>query len=148
MAMIEELQILLSLFLGLKAHIRCYAHTINLTAKGVLQPFEPTKPKRKDNGDGDGDDSGAGQTTGDNEAGREELEAELQDLEENGVQDDDDEEGLVDVIGEMSIEEWDAAVAPIHNTLVKVSNQFQIIDSEYGPQPITGLFPNVGICSN
>ncbi|KAE9385495.1 hypothetical protein BT96DRAFT_785633, partial [Gymnopus androsaceus JB14] len=39
-AMLEKLVKLLSDFQGLKAHVHCYSHTVNLTAKGVLQPFE------------------------------------------------------------------------------------------------------------
>lgn len=124
--MIEELQLLLPLFPGPKAHIRCYAHTINLAAKGILWLFEPPKPRKKDDVDGDGDEGGTRQATGDDEAAREELEAELKDIEENGVQIDDD-EGVVDLIAGMSVEEkdeWDAAMAPIRNALFKVSNQF------------------------
>ncbi|KAE9385641.1 hypothetical protein BT96DRAFT_742300, partial [Gymnopus androsaceus JB14] len=38
-AMFEELVKLLPDFCGLNAHVRCFAHTVNLTAKGVLHPF-------------------------------------------------------------------------------------------------------------
>jgi len=114
--MIEELQFLLPSFPGRRAHIRCYAHTINLTAKGVLRPFEPKKPKKNDkNGDRDGDEA--------DDIEREELEAELKDLEENGVQDDDDDDGFVDVVAAMSEEErdeWEVAVTPVRNALTKV----------------------------
>ncbi|KAJ3742256.1 hypothetical protein F5878DRAFT_521767, partial [Lentinula raphanica] len=46
-AMIEELTSHLDSFLGKKMHVRCFAHTINLTAKGVLRPFEATKHQRQ-----------------------------------------------------------------------------------------------------
>ncbi|KAJ3817205.1 hypothetical protein EV361DRAFT_771864, partial [Lentinula raphanica] len=39
-AMLEEISTHIDHFLGKKMHVRCFAHTINLTAKGVLQPFE------------------------------------------------------------------------------------------------------------
>ncbi|KAJ3832491.1 hypothetical protein F5878DRAFT_646736, partial [Lentinula raphanica] len=42
-SMIDELEFLLPNFPGQKAHVRCFAHTVNLTAKGVLRPFEPVK---------------------------------------------------------------------------------------------------------
>ncbi|KAJ3816949.1 hypothetical protein F5880DRAFT_1446614, partial [Lentinula raphanica] len=38
--MVDELELLLPKFLGRKAHIRCFAHTVNLAAKGILCPFE------------------------------------------------------------------------------------------------------------
>ncbi|KAE9386604.1 hypothetical protein BT96DRAFT_747099, partial [Gymnopus androsaceus JB14] len=38
--MVGKLSKLLPAFPGLAAHVRCFAHTINLTAKGVLCPFE------------------------------------------------------------------------------------------------------------
>ncbi|KAJ3816807.1 hypothetical protein F5880DRAFT_1451257, partial [Lentinula raphanica] len=46
-AMLDELATHLDDFLGEKMHVRCIAHTINLTAKGVLQPFEATKSQRQ-----------------------------------------------------------------------------------------------------
>ncbi|KAJ3751748.1 hypothetical protein EV360DRAFT_13467, partial [Lentinula raphanica] len=39
-AMLDELEEQLVGFLGKRAHVRCFAHTVNLTAKGVLRPFE------------------------------------------------------------------------------------------------------------
>ncbi|KAJ3816596.1 hypothetical protein F5880DRAFT_1455608, partial [Lentinula raphanica] len=39
-AMIDKLEILLPEFMGKLSHVRCFAHTVNLTAKGVLRPFE------------------------------------------------------------------------------------------------------------
>ncbi|KAJ3756100.1 hypothetical protein EV360DRAFT_28184, partial [Lentinula raphanica] len=39
-AMVEELEYLLPNFQGKLSHVRCFAHTVNLTAKGVLRPFE------------------------------------------------------------------------------------------------------------
>ncbi|KAJ3816680.1 hypothetical protein F5878DRAFT_510610, partial [Lentinula raphanica] len=44
-AMLEDLAIILPQFAGKQAHVHCFAHTINLTAKGVLRPFESTKAK-------------------------------------------------------------------------------------------------------
>ncbi|KAF9040321.1 hypothetical protein BDP27DRAFT_1154386, partial [Rhodocollybia butyracea] len=44
-AMFEELARILPTLGGLKAHVCCFAHTINLTAKGVLRPFKSKKPK-------------------------------------------------------------------------------------------------------
>ncbi|KAJ3754926.1 hypothetical protein F5878DRAFT_498241, partial [Lentinula raphanica] len=40
MAMLEELADHIPGFLGKQMHVQCIAHTVNLTAKGVLQPFE------------------------------------------------------------------------------------------------------------
>ncbi|KAE9402082.1 hypothetical protein BT96DRAFT_816898, partial [Gymnopus androsaceus JB14] len=37
--MIEELAEELPMFLGARSHIRCFAHVVNLTAKGVLRPY-------------------------------------------------------------------------------------------------------------
>ncbi|KAE9384084.1 hypothetical protein BT96DRAFT_751903, partial [Gymnopus androsaceus JB14] len=39
-AMFDKLIMKLPNFLGKNAHVRCFAHTVNLTAKGVLCPFE------------------------------------------------------------------------------------------------------------
>ncbi|KAJ3832395.1 hypothetical protein F5878DRAFT_499754, partial [Lentinula raphanica] len=39
-AMLNNLEFSLNKFLGRKSHIRCFTHTVNLTAKGVLRPFE------------------------------------------------------------------------------------------------------------
>ncbi|KAJ3963861.1 hypothetical protein EV361DRAFT_982852, partial [Lentinula raphanica] len=39
-AMVDELAVLLPNFYGRESHVRCFAHTLNLTAKGVLRPFE------------------------------------------------------------------------------------------------------------
>ncbi|KAE9388197.1 hypothetical protein BT96DRAFT_759771, partial [Gymnopus androsaceus JB14] len=38
--MVEELATLLPRFLGAKVHVQCFAHTVNLAARGVLHPFE------------------------------------------------------------------------------------------------------------
>lgn len=119
--MIDELVDLLDLFLGRRGHVRCMAHTVNLTAKSILRPFEPKKPKTDENGnqvnaDEDGVESGLGM---------EELRAALQDLEENGLREDDDVEGFVDVLEEMTDverEEWVEAVMPMRKALVKVRN--------------------------
>ncbi|KAJ3965397.1 hypothetical protein EV361DRAFT_756593, partial [Lentinula raphanica] len=42
-AMVDELSSLLPNFSEKNSHVRCFAHTLNLTAKGVLWPFESTK---------------------------------------------------------------------------------------------------------
>ncbi|KAE9385637.1 hypothetical protein BT96DRAFT_736886, partial [Gymnopus androsaceus JB14] len=39
-AMFKELVKLLPNFWGKNAHARCFSHTVNLTAKGILRPFE------------------------------------------------------------------------------------------------------------
>ncbi|KAJ3963851.1 hypothetical protein EV361DRAFT_812976, partial [Lentinula raphanica] len=41
--MLNELEEQLVGFLGKQAHVCCFTHTVNLTAKGVLCPFEPVK---------------------------------------------------------------------------------------------------------
>lgn len=123
--MIDELKELLPSFLGRRGHVRCMAHTVNLTAKSVICPFDPKQPKNNENDEGneggeDGLESGFGM---------EELEAELQDLEENGVTDGDNVEGFVDVLNEMTDverEEWVEAVMPVRKALVKVSQFFRL----------------------
>ncbi|KAE9399637.1 hypothetical protein BT96DRAFT_755904, partial [Gymnopus androsaceus JB14] len=39
-SMLEKIAEILNEFRGKKAHVRCFPHTVNLTAKGVLKPFE------------------------------------------------------------------------------------------------------------
>lgn len=95
------------------------AHTVNLTAKSILCPFEPNKPKT------DADGNKVNKEDNDLEGGlaMEELRAELQDLEENGLCKGDDVKGLVNVLDKMTDiekEEWAEAVMPIHRALVKV----------------------------
>lgn len=49
----------------------------------------------------------------------------MRDLEENGAVDVDDDEGFVDVVAAMSVEEreeWEEAVVPIRNALTKVTS--------------------------
>ncbi|KAJ3758901.1 hypothetical protein EV360DRAFT_23885, partial [Lentinula raphanica] len=46
-AMVEELANHLHHFLGRKMHVRCFTHTVNLTAKGVLRPFEARQAQRE-----------------------------------------------------------------------------------------------------
>ncbi|KAJ3833428.1 hypothetical protein F5878DRAFT_510233, partial [Lentinula raphanica] len=55
-AMLDELTMHIPTFMGRKAHVRCFAHTINLTAKGVLRPFEPVRSKNRANGGEPGDE--------------------------------------------------------------------------------------------
>ncbi|KAF9059141.1 hypothetical protein BDP27DRAFT_1145882, partial [Rhodocollybia butyracea] len=38
--MLEELAKILPNFGGLNTYVRCFSHTVNLTARGVLRPFE------------------------------------------------------------------------------------------------------------
>lgn len=112
--MLEELVKLLPDFQGLKAHVRCYGHTVNLTAKGVLRPFEPSKAKATES-----------EPTVPENIGLEELYAELKDIEENGDKEKDDVEGFVEVLDEMTEEEreqWHADVEPVKTALYKVSN--------------------------
>ena len=114
--MVGKLADLLPAFPGLAAHVRCFAHTINLTAKGVLRPFEP---KRINGQVGEGEE--LEEIAKETEI--EELQAELKDLEENGEQTKDDLEGFVDVLKEMTEEErkeWNDGVKPIRGTLIKV----------------------------
>ncbi|KAJ3756475.1 hypothetical protein EV360DRAFT_47885, partial [Lentinula raphanica] len=89
--MLEDLSLHLRNFLGKKMHIRCFAHTINLTAKGVLRPFEAGKRVEED-------------VPRDDRA-REELIAEIDDLVERGGVDNDDDEGFVDVLNELTAAE-------------------------------------------
>ncbi|KAJ3753996.1 hypothetical protein F5878DRAFT_497517, partial [Lentinula raphanica] len=39
-SLMDELEEILPGFPGRKAHVRCFTHTVNLMAKGVLRPFE------------------------------------------------------------------------------------------------------------
>lgn len=117
--MIDELQKILPSFRGRRGHVRCMAHIINLVAKGILRPFEVKKKQTSgsdNNGNGDDDSP-------DLASALEELQAQLRDLEENGVCDEDDDDGFVNMLKEMSegeMSEWTEAVAPIHMALVKV----------------------------
>lgn len=92
-------------FRGKKAHVRCFSHSVNLTAKGVLRPFEPVKSTEK---------------APDNlQVGFDELNAELEKIEES----EDDTEGFVEVLEEMSDkerEEWERNVKPVRTALFKV----------------------------
>ena len=121
--MFKELPKFLPKFAGTNTQVRCFAHTVNLTAKGVLRPFEPKKPK-SDVSQSTTDFEAAELAGGSNDLGLEELRAELRDLEENGDQGTDDLEGFVEVLNEMTEderEEWNEAVQPLRSALVKVS---------------------------
>ena len=112
--MLSELVPLLPNFQGEEAHVRCFCHTLNLSAKGVLRPFEPSKPKIAEPNE-------AGVQVDD--TGIDELHAELRDLAENGEKEADDVEGFVDVLDEMTDaekEEWHADVEPVRKALYKV----------------------------
>lgn len=121
--MLDELVKILPDFLGKKAHVRCMSHTVNLTAKGVLRSFEPTKT-------GATDDAGA--ATGGHappDIGLQELYAELRNIEENGDEED-DVDGFVDVLDQMTVverEEWYKNVEPVKNALQKVNSEFRKI---------------------
>lgn len=126
--MFPELEKLLPNFRGLNAHVRCFAHTVNLTAKGVLRPFEPNK-KKDDSADTEG---AAVSGSGFDDTALEELRAQLRDLEENGDQEKDDLEGFVEVLDEMTDnerEEWNEAVQPLRSALTKVSSDELSFDS-------------------
>ncbi|KAF5364882.1 hypothetical protein D9757_015275 [Collybiopsis confluens] len=118
-AMLAELPKLLPNFPGLKAHVRCFAHTINLTAKGILKPFEVCKGTA----DGDGVPD---------KVSLEELQAKLMDIRE-GNTDHDNEDGFAEVLNTMSNterQEWGDAVKPIHSALYKCRKiAFKIINS-------------------
>lgn len=114
--MVGKLSELLPAFPGLAAHVRCFAHTINLTAKGVLRPFETKRIKNQV-------DEGSELEAISKDTEIEELQAELKDLEDNGEQAKDDLEGFVDVLNEMTEEErmeWNDGVKPIRGALIKV----------------------------
>ncbi|KAF5365839.1 hypothetical protein D9757_012804 [Collybiopsis confluens] len=116
-AMLAELPKLLPNFPGLKAHVQCFAHTINLTAKGILKPFEVCKGTA----DGDGVPD---------EVSLEELQAELMDIRE-GNTDHDNENGFAEVLNTMSDTErqgWGDAVKPIRMSQDCLQN-YQLIDS-------------------
>ncbi|KAJ3720706.1 hypothetical protein C8R42DRAFT_582626, partial [Lentinula raphanica] len=118
-AMVNELEDLIPNFLGKKAHVRCFAHTANLTAKGILRPFEPRRGAA--NAESNGEERG--NHANDDNLGLEELNAELRDLEENGDENRDNEEGFVAVLEEMTEEErekWVRAVEPVKSMLYKV----------------------------
>lgn len=107
--MLEELEDILPGFGSLSAHVWCFTHTINLTAKGILHPFEPKKAtgEEAESDDGRGD----------------ELEAAVRDLEENGERGEDDEEGFQAVVDRMSVAErqnWLEEVEPVRKALFKV----------------------------
>lgn len=114
--MFDELVKRLLNFKGKKAHVRCFSHTVNLTAKGVLRPFEPTKPTAAESGDKSQPPVSL--------EGLDELMNELRDIEENGNQEGDDVDGFVEVLQEMTVEErekWEEDVEPLKMALFKVS---------------------------
>lgn len=114
--MFDELVTRLPNFQGKKAQVRCFSHTVNLTAKGVLRPFEPVKPA-----------TGGGESQpllSPEDIGLDELYNELRDIEENGDKGTDDVDGFVEVLQEMTEEErekWKEDVEPVRTALFKVS---------------------------
>lgn len=128
--MLEKIAEILNEFRGKKAHVRCFPHTVNLTAKGVLKPFEPAKPKPAE---ANSAETTAGDRVPLDDSGLEELYAELRDIEANGEQEKDDEEGFVEVLNEMSEaerEQWNKDVQPVRNALNKVSQPAQSAHSK------------------
>lgn len=121
-------------FRGDARRVRCFAHTLNLTAKATLRQFEKRKGKKKkrtENDDSDFEDLpllGLVDANSDDEAD-EEL-PDLEDLPEIIGDDDDgekaemDEEEIVNVFGTLTEEEqerWKDDVKPIRSALHKVS---------------------------
>lgn len=95
-----------------QAHVRCFSHTVNLTAKGMLRPFKPTKPV-----------NGQPPMSPD-DIGLDELYMVLRDIKENGEKGADDVEGFVKVLNEMMEEEreqWKEDIEPVRMALFKVS---------------------------
>lgn len=89
--MLDEMVKILPKFLGKQAHVPCFAHTVNLTAKGILRPFEPQSTSTSSKGP---------------DVGLNELYAELVKIQEEGDDDaDDDTEGFVEVLQDMTAEE-------------------------------------------
>lgn len=130
--MIDKLKNLLPNFLGRQGHVRCMAHMVNLSAKGILCPFEVKKQtKKKENSN---DNKSTADDDNDDKAELsellvgldiEELHAEMQDLEENGECARDNEDGLVNVFEQMTITEkrsWANTVVPLRSALVKVNH--------------------------
>ncbi|KAJ3745235.1 hypothetical protein EV360DRAFT_76516, partial [Lentinula raphanica] len=129
-AMLDELEYLMEGFSGRKAHVQCFTHTLNLTAKGVLQPFESIKPKKTTN---TGEADVPGEHAAPENIGLDELYAELKNIEEFGEQDKDNIEGFVAVLDEMTEEErerWQCEVEPVKSALYKTWKiSFKIINS-------------------
>lgn len=75
---------------------------MNLTAKGMLLPFKPIKPKPKPTNEAE---LAAGGHAPPDDIGLQELYAELKDTEENGDQEKNNVEGFVKVLDEMTVEE-------------------------------------------
>lgn len=127
--MLEELVKELPNFGGKEAHVRCFSHSINLMAKGVLRPFEPV-PEQPVPSDGTGLNTGLN-----------ELLAELRKIEEE--YDADDTEGFIEVLQEMSDEEreqWERDVEPVKMALFKVC---KYATSSVYP---CALFPSRSMC--
>lgn len=128
--MLDELKKMLPYFPGRRAHVRCFTHTVNLTAKGILQLFEAAKSVRERVSEG-------GEMTKENspnEDGLEELYAEIQDLEDHAADEKDYEEGFVAVMEEMTAEEreeWEEEVIPVKSALYKV---YFLLRSVHFPQ--------------
>lgn len=138
--MLEHLGKKLENFEGIVGQTRCFAHTLNLTAKAILKQFDVPKT------DNDSLDNVAQTLSNleledDDKAEREALQ-----MEDN----DDSDKGLTDAewvrlreeLLEEGIDDWDEAVQPVRSTLVKVRTDHK--DSNPMPKVITNATLSCG----
>lgn len=138
--LVDSLEILLSDhgFCGHAQRVRCFAHTLNLTAKATLHQFEKRKGNKKkctdnDNNTSDFEDVPLLEPIGDHDI-NDDGESDLFDLDElpelvneegdEGEKAEKDEEEIVNIFGTLTIEEqecWKEEVKPIRSALYKVS---------------------------
>jgi hypothetical protein len=117
--MVDELKELLEIFPGAENRTRCFTHILNLVAKSILRQFDVPKAKANEALDA------AVRALADLAA---DLEDEEEEMERNAVADgdeEDDEEGLIDIRESMSAQEiadLDATIQPVRVVLVKVSS--------------------------
>jgi hypothetical protein len=120
--MIDELKELLEIFPGAENQTRCFTHILNLDAKSILRQFDAPKGKGRK----------ADETLDAAVRALEDLTADLEEEEEEMERDtiadgdeEDNEEGLIDIRESMSAEEiakLDATIQPVRVFLVKVSS--------------------------
>ena len=125
-------------FRGRARRVRCFAHTLNLTAKATLRQFEKKKGKKtkrtdSDNGETpDFDDLPLLEPIAENDDCDSESDSELPDLEDLANEGDEGEEGkaemdeeeIVNVFETLTEEEqerWKEEVKPLRSALHKVS---------------------------